>query len=131
MMGKIGLLEGAGGDKVQVLNTAKELGADEVINIGKNDPSEEIVRYVDSSPLLNNPEVIFGTHDNSELLKNIENRTGWNTITAVKNRKIFILDDDIVSRPGPRMINALGLIAKNLYPDIYKSYFNTEDPLLW
>ena len=81
--------------------------------------------------IFSNPEAIFGTHDNSELLKNIGNRTGWDTITAVKNRKIFILDDDIVSRPGPRMINALGLIAKNLYPDIFKSYFNTEEPLLW
>jgi len=38
------------------LNTAKQLGADEVINIGKNDPYEEIVRYVDSSPLSLNPE---------------------------------------------------------------------------
>jgi threonine dehydrogenase-like Zn-dependent dehydrogenase len=39
------------------LNTAKQLGADEVINIGDKNPTEEVVRYVGSTPLLNNPTI--------------------------------------------------------------------------
>jgi len=78
-----------------------------------------------------NPEVIFGTLDNLESLENIEIRTGWNTISAVQNDRVFLLDENIVSRPGPRIINALGLIAKNLYPEIFNNYFDGEDPLLW
>ncbi|MHA2035765.1 MAG: zinc-dependent alcohol dehydrogenase [Promethearchaeota archaeon] len=45
------------------LNIAKQLGADGVINIGKQDPYEEIVRFVGSSPLLRNPEVTIPNVD--------------------------------------------------------------------
>jgi iron complex transport system substrate-binding protein len=38
-------------------------------------------------------------------------RKGWSTITAVKNKQIFPLDDDIASRWGPRTVDLVRAVA--------------------
>lgn len=44
-------------------------------------------------------------------------RPGWGHLSAVKNRRLYVLDDDLVSRPGPRLATALEVVARVLYPD--------------
>ena len=39
--------------------------------------------------------------------------------TAYLNDAIYLVDSDIVSRPGPRIVDALELYAKLLYPDLF------------
>ncbi len=63
-----------------------------------------------------NPDLIFygcaefcGTTADS-----IASRPGWATITAVQNGAVFELDDDIVSRWGPRLVEFVQLIRKAL-----------------
>lgn len=81
--------------------------------------------------IYSNPEAIIKNSHNSTYTDDIKNRLGWDTISAVKNNRIYLLDEDIISRPGPRIIIALGLISKNLYPDFYKKYFEDQDPASW
>ena len=50
----------------------------------------------------------------------VKQRPGWEGITAVKNSQIFPFDDNLVSRPGPRMIIGLEALAKLLHPDLFK-----------
>ncbi|MDP9237758.1 MAG: ABC transporter substrate-binding protein [Chloroflexota bacterium] len=50
----------------------------------------------------------------------VEARPGWSVIEAVKNNKIFAIDPNIISRPGPRIIDALEMLAKDAYPDLVK-----------
>lgn len=50
----------------------------------------------------------------------VKQRPGWEGITAVKNSQIFPFDDNLVSRPGPRMIIGLEELAKLLHPDLFK-----------
>jgi len=38
---------------------------------------------------------------------------------AYKNKKVFLLNSDIATRPGPRIIDALQLVAKDLHPEIF------------
>jgi len=45
-------------------------------------------------------------------------RTGWDSMTAVKNGQIMPFDDDTVSRPGPRLVDALEELVKLLHPEI-------------
>jgi len=45
-------------------------------------------------------------------------RTGWDSMTAVKNGQIMPFDDDTVSRPGPRLVDALEVLVKLLHPEI-------------
>jgi len=43
-------------------------------------------------------------------------RAGWESIDAVKNNQIFTFDDNLVSRPGPRLVDGLEQLAQLLHP---------------
>lgn len=43
-------------------------------------------------------------------------RAGWETIEAVKSNQIFPIDDNLISRPGPRLVDGLEALAKILHP---------------
>jgi iron complex transport system substrate-binding protein len=47
-------------------------------------------------------------------------RPGWEGLDAVKNNQIFAFDDNLVSRPGPRLVDGLEQLAKLLHPDAFK-----------
>jgi iron complex transport system substrate-binding protein len=49
----------------------------------------------------------------------IKTRTGWGNITAVKNNALYGVDGDLVSRPGPRIVDALEAIAKDVHPEMF------------
>ncbi|MCS7285816.1 MAG: ABC transporter substrate-binding protein [Anaerolineae bacterium] len=70
------------------------------------------------------PEVIIlADHPYGETAETVAKRPGWNKITAVKEGRIVELTQeqtDIVSRPGPRVIDALELIARTLHPDAFR-----------
>lgn len=68
-----------------------------------------------------NPQVIISsdTHGDAFLQEAMDKREGWQEIDAFKNNNIILLDGNIVSRPGPRMIDAIEMIAESLYPDLF------------
>jgi len=41
----------------------------------------------------------------------ITEREGWNELKAVKNNKVFVIDDSLLNRPGPRLIEGAKLLA--------------------
>ncbi len=47
-------------------------------------------------------------------------RPGWDAIAAVKNEKVYPFDDNLVSRPGPRLVDGLEELARLVHPDLYK-----------
>ena len=47
-------------------------------------------------------------------------RTGWSGISAVKNGLLYEFDDNLVTRPGPRLVDGYELIARLLHPEIFK-----------
>ncbi len=50
----------------------------------------------------------------------VKARAGWDALNAVKQGKIFIFDDNLVSRPGPRLVDGLEAMAKLLHPELFK-----------
>ena len=50
----------------------------------------------------------------------VKTRPGWETIPAVQSDSIFPFDDNLVSRPGPRLVDGLEQLAKLLRPDLFK-----------
>jgi len=63
------------------------------------------------------PEVIILADEFAgESRDTVAARPGWSQISAVKNGRVFTIDPNIVSRPGPRLIDALETLAKLLYP---------------
>lgn len=47
-------------------------------------------------------------------------RPGWANVSAVKSRRIVGIDDDLASRPGPRIVEAMEIVAKALYPERFR-----------
>jgi iron complex transport system substrate-binding protein len=52
--------------------------------------------------------------------ESIAQRPGWENLSAVKNAQVLPFNDDLVSRPGPRLVDALEELAKVLHPDVFK-----------
>lgn len=53
-------------------------------------------------------------------VESVAARTGWDSITAVKNNAIYPFNPDTATRPGPRLVDALEEMAKLLRPDLFK-----------
>jgi iron complex transport system substrate-binding protein len=47
-------------------------------------------------------------------------RGGWDALTAVQEGKIYPFDDNLVSRPGPRLVDGLEALAKFLHPELFE-----------
>ena len=52
--------------------------------------------------------------------ESIAQRPGWENLSAVKNEKVVPFNDDLVSRPGPRLVDALEELAKLLRPGLFQ-----------
>jgi len=46
-------------------------------------------------------------------------RPGWAAIDAVASGRVYAIDADIFSRPGPRIVEALEELARLLYPELF------------
>lgn len=67
-----------------------------------------------------NPDVILYAKAVKDLEKTIRGRAGWDKINAMKTGAVVGLDDNLLSRPGPRVTQGLLEIAKAIYPDLVK-----------
>jgi len=50
----------------------------------------------------------------------VASRPGWENLSAVKNGKVVPFDDNLVSRPGPRLVDGLEQLAKLLHPESFQ-----------
>jgi iron complex transport system substrate-binding protein len=51
--------------------------------------------------------------------ESIAQRPGWESLSAVKDGHVVPFNDDLVSRPGPRLVDALEELAKLLRPELF------------
>ncbi len=96
----------------------------EMLEMGgmKNIFADTTVRYPrisDEVVLARDPEVILApsTHRAKVSMEILAKRQGWDRITAVRDRQVFLIDGDQVSRCGPRMLDALEEMIRAVYPD--------------
>ncbi len=64
--------------------------------------------------------IILGDARYGITLESIAQRPGWENLTAVKNGQVVPFNDDLVSRPGPRLVDALEELAKLLRPELFQ-----------
>ncbi len=71
--------------------------------------------------LTQNPDIILlGDATYGTTAEQVATRAGWGELKAVRDNQIFAFDDNLVSRPGPRLVDGLEVLAKLLHPDIFK-----------
>jgi len=64
------------------------------------------------------PEVIIlADEEFGESAETVAARPGWDQISAVKSGRVHGVDPDIMSRPGPRLVEALEMLVEYLYPE--------------
>jgi len=71
--------------------------------------------------LVKNPDMILlgdAAYGNSP--EQVKQRPGWTDLKAVKDGNIQVFDDNLVSRPGPRIVDGLEILAKIIHPELYK-----------
>lgn len=68
-----------------------------------------------------NPDVIITTYGYyiENPIEDVLARDGWAEVPAVKNGEVYDVDNDIVSRPGPRLIEGVETLAKYIYPEVF------------
>jgi iron complex transport system substrate-binding protein len=106
---------------------------DELITLagGKNifDDAASSWPIVSSEAIIDkNPDVMFfpdmymGRANFYETIETVKTRPGWDLISAVQNDNIYEIDADIISRSGPRLVEALEAISKMVHPEIFGQY---------
>ena len=87
------------------------------INIAA-DSNERYYTFSVERLLEENPDIyIINSHSHTP--QDIMRRNGYQALKAVQNNKVYVIDDNLISRPGPRVIEGLEQIAKMLHPEAF------------
>jgi iron complex transport system substrate-binding protein len=54
---------------------------------------------------------------NPQTPQTVARRPGWSLLRAVSRGAIYPIETEVVSRPGPRVVEGLELLAKLFHPD--------------
>lgn len=131
MKADIAAVQAAIGDEKPV-TTFVEVGQDPLYTVGTGTLIDELVTlaggtnvvgeegyvaYSSEQVIAANPAVYLATKGSGSSPGSISARAGFDGMQSVKDGSIAILDDNLVSRPGPRIAQGLKLIAEALHPD--------------
>lgn len=97
--------------------------ADDMITLagGQNvaaETGEPYPQFSEEVLVAGDPEVIITPFQETLDSLTKGDRTAWNGIDAVANGRVFVVDQNLVSRPGPRIIDGLEAFARAIHPGI-------------
>lgn len=98
------------------LNTMLEMVAAENVAASKEGwypiSTEEIITQ--------NPDVILVSYSYvPDILTTLPKRPGFDTIAAVQNNEVVQVDENLISRQGPRLAQGLEELAKAVHPEVF------------
>jgi iron complex transport system substrate-binding protein len=79
-------------------------------------PQVSLEQVVSANPTI----IVLGDSMWGTTVESVAQRPGWDKIAAVQNKQVFAFDDNLVSRPGPRLIDGLEALAKLFHPGVFK-----------
>lgn len=92
----------------------------QAINVAEKE--EGWVKFTEEEIVNLDPDVIITTYGYyvEEPEQEVYGRDGWDEVPAVKNEQVFDVDNDTVTRPGPRLIEGVETLAELIYPEVFK-----------
>jgi iron complex transport system substrate-binding protein len=90
------------------------------INVGAELQSQWAQISLEQLVVANPAIIILGDAAYGETPEKVAQRPGWGTLTAIQTGQVFEFDDNLVSRPGPRLVDGLEALAKLLHPGVFK-----------
>jgi iron complex transport system substrate-binding protein len=88
------------------------------INVGKSLTSQWAQISLEQLVVSNPTVIILGDSAYGITADSVKQRPGWGGLAAVQNGQIYPFDDNLVSRPGPRLVDGLEALAKLLHPEV-------------
>jgi len=87
-------------------------------------------------PIFNREEIVHRQPDLIVVTSDAANSTAallaefpeWRMLNAVKKGRILIIDSDIITRPGPRIVQGLEILARALHPGILRDHRRKPSP---
>jgi iron complex transport system substrate-binding protein len=52
--------------------------------------------------------------------ESVAHRAGWDKLSAVRGGRVYAFDDNLASRPGPRLVDGLETLARILHPEAFQ-----------
>ncbi len=94
-------------EAIRAINAASEL--------------EGWVSLTEEEIIILDPEIIVVTYGDyvEKPIEGVLARDAWAEVPAVKNKRIYSVDSDMVTRSGPRLIDGVEILAKAIYPEIF------------
>jgi iron complex transport system substrate-binding protein len=66
------------------------------------------------------PDVLLlGDANYGVTIQSVAERAGWGGLSALANDTVFTFNDDLASRPGPRLVDGLEQMAKLIHPELF------------
>jgi iron complex transport system substrate-binding protein len=97
------------GDLYRILN------ADNIAGDGGGSPYPQLSQ---ESIIAADPDIIvLADEEFGVTVESVRQRPGWGVMAAVRENRIYGIDPDIISRPGPRIVDALEQLADLFYPE--------------
>jgi len=122
-----------------------QVGDAPVITVGKGTLANDLIRLAGGRSISENeplsyppygietilskaPEIIiFSSMDNrknySDLIRKWQT---WKSIPAVKSNSIYVIDSNLVDRPGPRIVEGLEALARIIHPEVFIEKVRTK-----
>jgi iron complex transport system substrate-binding protein len=99
---------------------ANTFGSDMVKWVGGKNLGDELKgaypMTTDEALIKLNPQIVILPTKNDKIVEQFKARKGLDAIDAVKNNQIFAIDEDIISRPGPRILDAINALSEHINP---------------
>src|SRR5262249_16195510 len=70
-------------------------------------------------PVASNPSVYVVGSAPGVSAASVAKRPGFSALAAVRDGRVFVVDSDLVTRPGPRLVLGLQALARVLHPQAF------------
>lgn len=90
------------------------------VNIAANAPAQWAQLSAEEIVAQNPDIIILGDANWGMDAAAVKARPGWGAIKAVQEGDIYPIDDNLLSRPGPRVADGLVALAKIIHPELFQ-----------
>lgn len=82
-----------------------------------SDAKDPFPQWSVESLLEDDPHVYLVSSESGSTVAAVKRRQGFRALTAVRQDRVFLIDSDLISRAGPRVVRGLESLAEALHPE--------------
>src|SRR5918997_987971 len=83
------------------------------------EPEPTVFYEVWGDPLQTNPDYYLAARSAGVTAEEISQRPGYSALSAVEDGRVVVVNDDLIVRPGPRIVDGVREIAEAIHPEVF------------